>query len=201
MKSNKSTIQVRQYQYDQYGSRTTHTVAETIRRTLRAECIGNFNPLFCRFAGDPRVVVHSDAGDGSDPFRRDASYLETLWIEAPAGYTTPETVADLYRRDPAAACRRALRETRNLFNGSDASAEVRLARCNELLEMHGTEAIRGDWQNGYWCDVVATYCNAGDTYDCTVLCVRGDSSFDSPRFLVTSWGDFVERNEKRLGIA
>lgn len=76
----------------------------------------------------------------------------------------------------------------------------RLEAINKLLEMHGTEAIRGDWQNGYWCDVVAVYCNAGDTYDTTVIQVRGDSRFSASRFRVTSWGDFVERNQKRYGI-
>lgn len=56
-------------------------VSETIRRTLRAEQIGNFSPLFCRYANDPRVLVHSDGGDLSDPFRRQDSYAASLFIE------------------------------------------------------------------------------------------------------------------------
>ena len=66
--------------------------------------------------------------------------------------------------------------------------------------MHGTEAIRGEWQNGYWCDIVAVYCNAGDTYDTTVIQVRGESSHLASRFLVESFGDWVEKNSKKYGI-
>ena len=46
----------------------------SIKRALRAEQIGNFNPLFCRFHNDPRVLVRSDDGDVSDPFRREENY-------------------------------------------------------------------------------------------------------------------------------
>jgi len=51
-----------------------------IRRTLWAESIGNFNPVFCRFRGK-RTLVQSKCGDLSDPFRRDESYLDILYIE------------------------------------------------------------------------------------------------------------------------
>ncbi len=87
----KYTIQVRRYLPGQshYGSPRlapitgdagTHIVTETIRRALRAEQIGNFSPLFCRYAGNPRVLVHSDAGDLSDPFRREEGYAASLFI-------------------------------------------------------------------------------------------------------------------------
>jgi len=95
-----------------------------------------------------------------------------------------ENLADLYRVDPAHACRLALRRTRKI------DERHRLEKINELLEMHGVEAIRGEWENGYWCDVVAEYCNAGDTYDCTVVHTRGG------RFLVTTLGDYVETKER-----
>lgn len=52
----------------------------TIKRVLRAEAIGNFNPIFCTYHGK-RHLVSSMAGDISDPFRRDESYLDTLYIE------------------------------------------------------------------------------------------------------------------------
>lgn len=48
-------------------------VIETVRRTLRAECIGNFNPIFCSYKGNNRVMVHSEEGDLSD--------ARTLYIE------------------------------------------------------------------------------------------------------------------------
>lgn len=53
----------------------------TIYRTLRAEAIGNFNPLFCRYnAKHKRCLVRSREGDLSDPFRREPSYLSSLYI-------------------------------------------------------------------------------------------------------------------------
>lgn len=53
---------------------------ETISRVMRAEQIGNFNPLFCTYKGNKRCLVKSEAGDLSDPFRREANYAETLFI-------------------------------------------------------------------------------------------------------------------------
>lgn len=103
-------------------------------------------------------------------------------------------LSDLYASDPLKACRLALRRTASLPEND------RLEAINKLLGTHGTEAIRGDWQNGYWCDIVAVYCNTGDTYALTVIQVRGESRYCSSRFIVSTLGDFVERNEKRLGI-
>lgn len=103
-------------------------------------------------------------------------------------------LSDLYTSDPLKACKLAMRRTASLPENK------RLEAINKLLGLHGTEAIRGDWQNGYWCDVVAAYCNTGDTYGTTVIQVRGDSRFHSSRFIISTIGDFVERNEKKLGI-
>ena len=116
-----------------------------------------------------------------------------------ADLTRPENpsravLEDDYSKDARKACQRALSLTREVDENN------RLEAINTLLGMHGTEAIRGDWQNGYWCDIVATYCNAGDTYMTTVLQVRGQCRFDSSRFIVSSWGDFVERFSKKYGI-
>ncbi len=61
-----------------YGSPGQHV--ETIKRKLWGEPFGNFNPIFCRYKGR-RYLVHSMAGDLSDPFRRDESYLTNLYIE------------------------------------------------------------------------------------------------------------------------
>jgi hypothetical protein len=103
-------------------------------------------------------------------------------------------IIHLYTENPVKACQLALRRTVNV------PERKRIDAINALLEMHGVEAISGEWQNGYWCDVVAVYCNTGDTYAPTVIQVRGDSGFSSSRFIVSSMGDFVERNEKRLQI-
>lgn len=101
---------------------------------------------------------------------------------------------DTYKENPVKACRLALRRTRHL------PERDRLEAIDKLLGTCGTEAIRGDWQNGYWCDIVAAYCNTGETYAVTVIQVRGEYSFSASRFIVSTMGDFVERNERKLGI-
>lgn len=101
---------------------------------------------------------------------------------------------ELYRTDPLKACRKALRKTRHL------PERDRLEAINELLGTYGTEAIRGEWQNGYWCNVVAVYCNTGDSYALTVMHIRGETRFDSSRFIITSMGDFVEKNSEKYSI-
>lgn len=107
----------------------------------------------------------------------------------------------LYRADPIRACRLALRRTVNVPDITyDPNVKDRITVIDRLLGNCGVEAIRGEWQNGYWCDVVAVYSNTGDTYATTVIQIRGDWSGTRSRFLVSSWGDWVERNEKRLGI-
>lgn len=100
----------------------------------------------------------------------------------------------LYKTEPLKACRLALRRT------SYIPEEKRLEVINRLLKGCGTEAIRGEWQNGYWCDIVAAYVNLGDTYALTVIQVRGEFSGCASRFIVSSWGDWVERNGERLGV-
>jgi hypothetical protein len=102
--------------------------------------------------------------------------------------TTHAKLEDIYREDPERACRIALRLTRSLHEN------VRLEAIDKLLGTFGTEAIRGEWQNGYWCDIVAAYCNTGDSYGTTVVQVRGETIFDSSTFIITSWGDWVEQN-------
>lgn len=52
----------------------------TVKRVLRGEMIGNFNPVFCTYKGK-KMLVQSEEGDLSDPFRRDEAYLQTLFIK------------------------------------------------------------------------------------------------------------------------
>lgn len=108
--------------------------------------------------------------------------------------STKTNLGELYRINPVKACKAALRATAGCHEGQ------RMDKINTLLGLHGVEALRGDWQNGYWCDVVATYCNTGDTYGVTVICERGETRFDSARFYVGTWGDLVERKGEKLGI-
>ena len=107
---------------------------------------------------------------------------------------TKINLSDLYAQDPIKACTTALRKT------AHAPEDERLEQINKILGMHGTEAIRGEWQNGYWGDIVACYCNTGDSYAPTVIQLRGESSFRKSTFRVQCTGDFIEKNEKRLGL-
>ena len=76
MKSKKQQVQVRVKQ--KFGN--PGDVLETIKVMLKAEQIGNFNPIFCAYQGK-KHLVSSMEGDLSDPFRREECYLETLYIE------------------------------------------------------------------------------------------------------------------------
>ncbi len=79
--TDKKQIQVRRYPSGLNHHHTDKfTVEKTISRKPWLECIGNFNPMFCTYKGE-RMLVHSDSGDLSDPFRREESYLKTLFIE------------------------------------------------------------------------------------------------------------------------
>ena len=53
---------------------------ETIQRVLKFAQIGNFCPAFCTYKGK-NYLVKSETGDLSDPFRADATLLETLYID------------------------------------------------------------------------------------------------------------------------
>ena len=74
---NKLSIEVRTKAKEYMGS---GCLLKVIKRKPWLECIGNFNPMFCRYKGR-RTLVHSQEGDLSDPFRREESYLKSLYIE------------------------------------------------------------------------------------------------------------------------
>ena len=66
--------------------------------------------------------------------------------------------------------------------------ECRMSALNELLLTHGVEAIRtSEHIDRYHFDIRASYLNAGDTYNTTILLDHRDE-----KWLLTSWGDFVE---------
>ncbi len=94
----------------------------------------------------------------------------------------------LYRTDPQRACRLALRR---IMRATKIGRETAISEVSRLLGLYGAEAIRGEWQGGYWCDIVAEYANAGDAYACTVL-----YDVRTGRYLVTSYGDWIEREER-----
>lgn len=59
-----------------------NSVVKTINVTLRAEAIGNFNPLFCTYKGNKRCLVQSDALHLDDPMRcNEADHVGKLYIK------------------------------------------------------------------------------------------------------------------------
>lgn len=93
-----------------------------------------------------------------------------------------DALGDDYRRDPEAACRKALRLTRGIQRPSR-----RLRAIDRLLGNHGIESVRH--KNG---SHAFSYSNTGDAYAPTVIL------FASGAFRVSSWGDIVERNMNRF---
>lgn len=80
--------------------------------------------------------------------------------------------------------------------GDPDKADEVLKEVDDLLDAHGIEAIRGDYSvDNYYHDVVALYINMGDSYDATLL-----YETENEQFLVTSFGDWVERNERKYSI-
>jgi hypothetical protein len=61
-------------------SKQTGVFVKNVKRVLCQEAIGNFCPIFCTYMGSQKLVK-SRKGDLSDPFRRDDSYAEELFIE------------------------------------------------------------------------------------------------------------------------
>lgn len=74
--------------------------------------------------------------------------------------------------------------------------DAALDYANTLVEGHGVEAIRGDYHvDGYYQDIVALYVNTGDTYSATIL-----YDTERERYYATTFGDWVEKNQKRYSI-
>ncbi len=67
-----------------------------------------------------------------------------------------------------------------------------LSALNELFGTFGVEAFNSRESRMH---AIAEYLNVGDTYAPTIL-----FRHDSGSFRISSWGDFFEANEKRLGL-
>lgn len=84
---------------------------------------------------------------------------------------------------------------RQCFNRPRKNERV-LCALNQLLEGFGVEAIRGGIHvDSYHGSIVASFINMGDTYDTTIIL-----NHDSNEYQITSWGDWVERNEGRYKL-
>lgn len=88
------------------------------------------------------------------------------------------------RADPLDVSEDARRWDRSCFHRPGRAA-LTMEAANELLGGYGVEAVEGEDGN-----VLFTYVNMGDTYVLTLVRHGG-------RYLVTSWGDLVERLERR----
>ncbi len=70
--------------------------------------------------------------------------------------------------------------------------ELIMSTLNETLNLYGVESIEcNKYINNYWQHCIAIYLNTGDTY-CNTILYRTDKE----KFYITSWGDFVENNQK-----
>jgi hypothetical protein len=78
----------------------------------------------------------------------------------------------------------------------NARAEVMLCALDAELEGYGVEAIEGRYVDRYNQNIQAIYSNQGDTYTTTIL-------YDNERgkYLITSWGDWIERHGRRREVA
>lgn len=74
-------------------------------------------------------------------------------------------------------------------------SELIEAALDAELGTYGTESLTGDRWERFYCDTVAVYLNAGDTYATTLV-------FDVParRWTITSVGDFIESKGREYGI-
>ena len=70
--------------------------------------------------------------------------------------------------------------------------ELVMAAVNEEIGGFGVEAIRGRFVDSFFQDIQAEYVNLGDTYDMTIL-----RDNETGNYRLTSWGDWVEANDKR----
>lgn len=75
-------------------------------------------------------------------------------------------------------------------------------RCDTIMQAvnvevagYGDEAIRGRYVDRYYQDIQACYINLGDAYTLTLL-----HDHETDRYIVTSWGDWVERNGRKREI-
>ncbi len=106
---------------------------------------------------------------------------------------TPKTIAAFFNLSmpEARKIRRALenRAAVNIPMGGviNRAHDLALHYANEAIGGHGVEPVRGEWSNGYWCDVRALYINTGDVYNATFVYDR-----EKNRIYCTTLGDFCE---------
>ncbi len=86
-----------------------------------------------------------------------------------------------------------------LISGASNSEKIDkvLEEVDKLIDGSGVEAINGDYHvDNYYGDIVALYVNTGDSYAATLL-----YETENDKFIVTSFGDWVEHNERKYKIS
>jgi hypothetical protein len=82
------------------------------------------------------------------------------------------------------------------WDKTDRGADRIIEKLNFIMEGYGVEAIIGRTEtHKYWDDTVALYINMGDTYNPTIIYDVNDE-----KFVVTTWGDWVEENQEKYNI-
>ena len=70
------------------------------------------------------------------------------------------------------------------------SDELKMCAFNQIVFGFGVESVQGDWQNGYWGNIIFTYVNMGFSDLPTIICHRDKG------FLVDSVDNLVSKMEK-----
>ena len=85
---------------------------------------------------------------------------------------------------------------RNLMMGANTHSRIdeALDAINKTLGGYGVEAIVDNGWDRYYQDLGVLYVNMGDTY-CQTVCYDTRKE----KWMVCSWGDIVDGNQKRFG--
>lgn len=115
-------------------------------------------------------------------------------MRLPSVKTIETRLWDAMRYDYVDPHRAAIRIRRAMeqATGHD-SIDRALEAINGILSGYGIEAIEGRGYSSYYGHIGLLYVNMGDTYTTTVV-------YDTRKqqWIVASWGDLVERDEKRF---
>jgi hypothetical protein len=89
----------------------------------------------------------------------------------------------------------ALANIANTMRTTRRAVDSQMKVINSILEGYGVESIRGRTWDNYFTDSCALYVNMGDTYALTII-------YDVPKqkFVVTTWGQWVEKYQYKYGI-
>jgi hypothetical protein len=109
---------------------------------------------------------------------------------------TAKQLIEAFPRDLTLHQARELAKQMNQARGNRRGVDDVLAVIDRAINAHGVEAITGDhYVDGFYHNIVALYVNTGDTYNTTVLYAT-----EPERWYIGSWGDWVEKNERKYKI-